>query len=234
MRAGTTGVIAAVLVLVTGCASVSTEGVDIRGSAADEVVPGATVQPHTGPRHRVQVIRIGIGRDIAEQHPELADRRVGYGLSNRILEALYETGRFDFVEEKEAVLKQMSDQWRLSEAGIISEDTRTDPGSLTGAEFIVYAEVYDFSATRAERLTAGASTQRNSTLVGVQIRMVDASTGEYVVATGAGDATTTASALWMTPTVEFDQSTVGIATRRAVNLAVNQLLDRALDRGVIR
>jgi curli biogenesis system outer membrane secretion channel CsgG len=226
--------LAALLLFLTGCASVSTEGVRIQGGAADEVVPGADVRAHSGPRHRVQVIRVGVGRDIAEQHPELADRRVGYGLSNRILEALYETGRFDFVEEKDSVLKKMSDQWRLSEAGIISEDTRTEPGSLTGAEFIVYAEVFDFSVTRAERLAAGASTQRNSTLVGVQIRLVDATTGEYVVASGSGDATTTASALWVSPTVEFDQSTVGIATRRAVNLAVNQLLSRALSRGVLR
>lgn len=225
---------AAVAFLFSACASVSTEGVEIRGKAADNVVPGESVTPMKGPRHRVQVIRLGVGKDIAERHPELIDRRVGYGLSNRLLEALYETGRFDFVEEKDSVLKKMADQWRLSEAGIVSEQTRTAPGSLTGAEFIVYAEVFDFSVSKAENLAVGMTNLKNSTLIGVQIRLVHAETGEYVAASGSGDATTTASSVWVSPTVEFDQSTVGIATRRAVNQAVDQLLRRAVTRGVIR
>ena len=38
------------------------------------------------------------------KYPELADKRVGWGLSNRIVEGFYDTRRFEFVEEKEAIL----------------------------------------------------------------------------------------------------------------------------------
>ena len=49
------------------------------------------------------------------KYPELADKRVGWDLSNRIVEGFYDTRRFEVVEEKEANLKRMLDQWNLTD-----------------------------------------------------------------------------------------------------------------------
>jgi hypothetical protein len=62
--------------------------------------------------------------------------------------------------------------------------------------------------------------KENTTQIGVQLRLVDVSTGQYTPTSGTGEAATTAMTVWLAPDQEFDQSTVGLATKRAVHAAV--------------
>jgi len=49
-------------------------------------------------------------------------------------------------------------------------------------------------------------------------------TGKYIPVSGVGDAVSTVGALWVNPQLTFDQSKNGIATQKAVNVAMRNFL----------
>lgn len=182
---------------------------------------------YEGPRSRVQVIRFGIPEEIAQKYSELGDKRVGWGLCHRIVDAFYETGRFEYLEDKEAILKRMVDQWKLSTSGIYAEETVVPVGHLKAPQYLIYAEVFDFGVGRKEQIVGLDKVATYTTRIGVQIRMLDVETGEYIPGSGMGEsATVDARGIWSMTREDFDQTTVGEASRRAVNAAVLQLLQR--------
>ncbi len=215
--------LASLLPVIISCATVSTERVQAKSETADLIEP---FPPYEGPKSRVQVVRFGIPEDIAQKYSELADKRVGWGLSNRIVEGFYDTGRFEFVEEKETMLNRIVEQWKLTQAGIYAEEQPLEAGGLKAPQYLVYAEVYEFSVSHAEVLAGVAMEKTNTTIIGIQIRMVDVATGEYIPASGIGEAKSTAASVWVRADLPFDQSTVGIASQRAVNVALRNLLKR--------
>ncbi len=214
---------------VWSCASVSTKTstqTDSSESAASAQTPAATAR-YEGSKTRVQVIRFGIPKEVVDKYPELADKRVGWGLCNRIVDALYTTGRFEYIEEKEAMLEKMVEQWKLSQAGIYTSETAIEAGNLKAPEYLIYAEVFDFAVSKAEKAVGMKKEDKLITRIGVQIRMVNVKSGTYIPASGNGDATSTQSgSIWAQNRSEFDQSTVGVASQNAVNAAVQQLLQR--------
>jgi curli biogenesis system outer membrane secretion channel CsgG len=212
------------------CASVSTKTTTARSSsveAAAGVEAPASAAAYQGPKTRVQVIRFGIPKDVAEKYPELADKRVGWGLCNRIVDALYNTGRFEYIEEKEAMIEKLVEEWKLSQAGIYTSETAIETGQLKAPEYLIYAEVFDFAVGKSESVVGMKKKDTAVTRIGVQIRLVDVKTGSYIPASGNGEASSTqGGAIWAQNRAEFDQTTVGIASQQAVNAAVKQLLER--------
>lgn len=218
------GIMAFVLFLAS-CATVSTEK-----SAA--VLQAQTVQdtgfpPYSGERKRVQIIRFGIPPEIAAQYPELSEKRIGWGLYNTVLDEFYDTKRFEFVEEKEAIRERIMQNWALSQTGLVAEEQQVDQSKgLAMPQYLVYGEVFDFSVSTSEKIVGVSMEKVNATQVGVQLRLVDVSSGEYVPSSGTAEATTTAKTVWIVADQPFDQSTVGLATKRAVHAAVLALLNR--------
>ena len=49
---------------------------------------------YDGEPEGIQLIQISIPQNIINQYPELRDKRVGFGVTNRIIEVLEEAGRF--------------------------------------------------------------------------------------------------------------------------------------------
>ena len=211
------------LSLICGCATVTTQTDVVENKNEQAVVDNR----YSGPKTRLQVIQIGIPEKISRQYPELAEKRIGWGLANRLVEAFYDTRRFTFIEEKEEILNKMMDNWKLSMSGIVSEQTAVQPGQLNAPEYLVYAEIYDFSVSEQEDIVGIAASKDKITRIGVQIRLVNVQTGEYIPASGIGEVVvTTGSILWAATREDFDQSTVGKASQIAINTAVNQLLKR--------
>jgi hypothetical protein len=212
------------------CASVSTKTTTTQSSSTEASAAAqtaATAARYEGPKTRVQVIRFGIPKEVVDKYPELADKRVGWGLCNRIVDALYTTGRFEYIEEKEAMLEKMVEQWKLSQAGIYTSETAIEAGNLKAPEYLIYAEVFDFAVSKAEKAVGMKKEDKLITRIGVQIRMVNVKSGTYIPASGNGEATSTQSgSIWAQNRSEFDQSTVGVASQNAVNAAVQQLLQR--------
>jgi hypothetical protein len=53
--------------------------------------------PFTGPKRKVQVVQINIPLDDTRRFAELAEKRVGFGLINLLVESLFDTVRFTFL-----------------------------------------------------------------------------------------------------------------------------------------
>jgi hypothetical protein len=186
---------------------------------------------HTGEKTPIMVMNISVTGDIVRQYPGLADKRVGLGLTNRILENFEETGYFRYTEEKDEILNKMLDQWDFSDAGIGAEGTGVQTGSLILPTYFVYAELYEFSTSTEESIVRGRSEIENTTIVGFQIRLVSVATGEFIIASGQGRATQRGEGFFANPNMQFDQSTVGIATQKALETATVNLINRSKRRG---
>ncbi|RLC52729.1 MAG: hypothetical protein DRI23_02095 [Candidatus Cloacimonadota bacterium] len=218
-----------VLLVIVGCASVSTYTEDEGSYNTDKEAREKFVFPdYEGLKTRVQIIRFGIPETIAKQYPELGDKRVGWGLCNRLVESFWETDMFEFVEEKENVVKKMADHWMLSESGIVSEDTAVEAGNLKAPEYLIYAEVYDFGVSHSEEIVGIKVQESNTTVIGIQIRMVNVETGEFVPASAEGRSKTIGIGTWATVDLDFDQTTVGKASQDAINTAIVKLMKRIM------
>jgi len=214
-----------ILGVLTRCASVEMSEND--DSLGPQASAKTSFPEYHGPKSRVQVIRFGIPNDVANKYPELLEKRVGWGLCNRIVDSFFETERFIFIEEKEEMLRRLVDNWKLTQAGIYTSDEEIEHGNLKAPEYFIYGEVFDFAVSKKERIMGARKREMLFTRIGIQIRLVNARTGEYAPGSGIGESWTASSgSVWARTRLEFDQSTVGEATQRAVNLAILKLLER--------
>jgi curli biogenesis system outer membrane secretion channel CsgG len=208
-----------VALFILSCATVSTE----KSTAAKQgkAVQDEQYPAYSGEKKRVQIIRFGVPPEITAQYPELAEKRIGWGLYNTVIEEFDASGRFTFIEEKKAIQDRIMQNWALSQSGIVVEEQQIDESrGLSLPQYLVYAEVFDFSVRTSEKIVGVAMHKENTTQIGVQLRIVDVASGQYTPTSGTGEAATTAMTVWLTPDQEFDQSTVGMATKRAVHAAV--------------
>jgi curli biogenesis system outer membrane secretion channel CsgG len=223
-RSAAVSVFACVL-LFSSCASVSTE----KSAAAlqGQVAQSEAYPAYSGEKKRVQIIRFGVPQEIAKQYPELAEKRIGWGLYNAVIDEFAESKRFEFVEEKDSIRMKIMQNWALSQSGIAAEEQKIDEKSgLSLPQYLVYAEVFDFSVSTSEKITGVAMEKVNTTQIGIQLRLVDVSNGQYTPSSGTGEASTTAKTVWLLADQQFDQSTVGLATGRAAHVAVLSLVKK--------
>lgn len=219
-------------VLLVGCAS--TVGPHRPAPTSPPVSePRVTFPPYKGTPRNAQIVQIRIPAEDLQRYPELAEKRVGFGLSNILVETLFDTGRFVFLEEKAQILKRLVEQWELTEDGILVKDPRAQETALQAAEFLVYAEIFDFVACSPLERIAGLRKQLTCvTSVGVQVRIVNTATGSYIP--GSTDPLSSQGkymhasdlTLFAGGAVPFDQSAVGKATLNATRYAVRQALLR--------
>ena len=125
----------------------------------------------------------------------------------------------------------MIDKWELSDAGLATEGTEINSGTLVLPKYFVYAELYEFSVSTEEVVDKFNTITRNSTRVGFQIRLVSVENGEYIIASGLGESTQTGLGFLANPEMNFDQSTVGISTQKSLETATVNLIRRAQKRG---
>ena len=189
------------------------------------------VEYNTGERTPIQLANLSVTGDIIKQYPELGDKRVGLGLTNRILENFEETGFFRYTEEKDEIINSMIDKWELSDAGLGAENTELKTGSIVLPKYFVYAELYEFSVEKEEQVDRFNTSIQNTTRVGFQIRLVSVENGEYIIASGLGEATQKGEGFLANPDMDFAQSTVGISTQKALETATVNLIKRAQRRG---
>jgi len=205
-----------------GCASVATSSNQGPKTSAVTLSDG-----YSGQKKRVQVVSFDLPDTLLKQYPELKEKRIGWGIASRLVDAFYETNRFQFIEEKDAMLGKILKNWALAQTGVMADSSAVKSEGLTAPQFLVYAEVFDFSVGTSEEVLAVSAKQRKAIRIGIQIRLVDIATGEYIPASGTGEETIAKnSVVWASSNETFDQSTVGRATQTAINKAVYTLIKR--------
>jgi hypothetical protein len=183
----------------------------------------------------IQILQIGINDDVYAMYPELKDKRVGLGVTNIVLEYLESTDRFQFTEDKEEIKQRMIKQQKASDAGV-SSNTIQVKGNIILAKYFVYIEVYDFSVSEDEDIQASGIEVKQKTTLGLQVRFVDAETGEIITGSGSGEAITVkkASLLDGVDDVKFNQSTIGISTKKSLETASSRVVSKLIKKGIFR
>jgi hypothetical protein len=216
------------LLLVGGMATSCKSSIGVQQYQADfeKAEPLNTLPIYTGERQVVQLSKLNVNKELWEMFPELRDKRVGLGVSNRIIENFEMTQRFTYAEEKEAIQNQMLDAWETELNGLGDGTTELKMEGITLPKYIVYAEIYDFAVSYGENYQRGKVEKTNTTIMGIQIRMVNVDNSQYIVASGQGTATQIGEGFFKDPKMGFDNSTVGIATQRALEVATVNLVKR--------
>jgi len=183
----------------------------------------------------IQVLKIGINEELYEMYPELKDKRVGLGVANIVLEYLEYTNRFVFTEEKEDIKQRMIAQDKASDKGI-SQNKIDVKGNVILAKYFVYIEVYDFSVSEDEVVKVdGKQTTTQTTRLGLQVKFVDAETGQVIMGSGLGESSTVKMSSILgdvTDEVKFNQSTIGISTKKALETASSRIVSRMITKGI--
>ena len=184
---------------------------------------------YEGEPEGIQLIQISIPQNIINQYPELRDKRVGFGMTNRIIEVLEEAGRFYFVEEKDEVINKMVQEWERSVDGLLEQELNV--GKFATTKWFAYAEIYDFAVSNQEEIKRRKATLKNTTMVGIQVRLVNVETGRYITGSGLGTSAKEGEGVLKNLDMSFDQSPVSFATTGAVITAVANVLRRMEKRG---
>lgn len=141
-----------------------------------------TYPEYTGERIPIAVLPMGLSERTAKQYPFLLEKSVGLGVHNVLTDALYRTKRFRFVEDKESVIKEAFKRQELSDWGVVDQEYAIKIGKMLGAKKVVYGEVYDYSEGKTEKIIGLKTSALPRVRVGLQIRLVDAETLEYIPA----------------------------------------------------
>jgi len=178
----------------------------------------------------VAILSIGVNEEVLAQYPELGDYRVGLGLSNITVAFMEETFRFEFVETRDEIKDRMIKQYKASKNGL-SANVINPVGKIVLAKYFGYIEVYDFSISEDETINLKDGVKNTLvTRLGLQVRLVDSETGLYMTGSGLGTATTTREMTLLNDEnleeVAFNQSSIGVATKKALNTAVYKIVRR--------
>jgi hypothetical protein len=193
---------------------------------------------YNGPTIPIQILKCGIGDDVYEQYPELKEKKVGLGVANITLEYLENLNRFTFTEDKTEIKNRMVKQFQASQAGI-SQDKLDGRGKIRLAHYFVEIEVYDWSVSDDEEVNLSNGVKNQMvTRLGLQVRFTDAETGEIIAASGLGEAKTTRELTFLSDAtidpVKFNQSTVSIATKKALDIACARILARMVKKEIFK
>ena len=191
-----------------------------------------TLPEYHGKPIPIQLLNIGVSEELYASFPELKDKRVGLGLTNIVVEYLEFTDRFTFTEDKTEIKNRMVKQFQASQSGI-TEDKLDGRGKIRLAHYFVYVEVYDFSVSEDETIKVkDGVTGTLTTRLGLQLKFVDAETGEYFTASGLGEASTTRQMTLLNDEnlseIKFNQSTIGITTKKALESASSKIVTRMI------
>jgi hypothetical protein len=191
---------------------------------------------YEGKQIPIQILKAGISDEMYEMYPELKEKRVGLGVANISMEYLENLNRFKFTEDKTEIKNRMVKQFQASQAGI-SENKLDGRGKINLAEYFVTIECYDYSVSEDETVNLKDGVKNLMvTRIGLQVRFTNAETGVVFSGSGLGEAKTTRELTLLSDAtvdeVKFNQSTISIATKKALDIACARILDRMVKKGI--
>ena len=193
---------------------------------------------YDGPKIPIQILSLGISEEVYAMYPELKDKRVGLGVTNIVVEFLEETNHFTFTEDKTEIKNRMVKQFQASQSGI-TQDKLDGRGKIRLAHYFAYIECYDLSVSEDETVNMKDGVKNTVvTRLGLQVKFVNAETGEYFTGSGLGEAKTVRELTLMNDDnfseVKFNQSTIGTSTKKALEIAAGKILLRMHKKGIFK
>ncbi|MDJ0839924.1 MAG: hypothetical protein QNK37_25630 [Acidobacteriota bacterium] len=172
---------------------------------------------------KIFVIELQVTRDLRNLYPEFETNKVGFGLCSRVVESIYETGRFQFLEEKDEVFKRIL---AIYVRRMTLEQSKQIMANYETPDYLFYAEVFDFWVTEKSQVQASGVKKTVTVEIGIQLRMTEVATGAYIPASATGTVQAQNTTAWGDTESPFSQTLVGRASRQAIEKAVEQLIQR--------
>jgi hypothetical protein len=221
--------VALLLVILVGCGTMSTTTEkDIIEKADISTVSGYT----DSIKKTVQVVNVDMTK-LFTLYPALQEKNVGLGFAESVLDYLDETNRFVFTEEKAEIKERMVTQFKASKKGVFEEPI-DGKGKIKAAQYFVYVTVADFAVDEDETVQKGKSTVVVTTFIRLQVRFVDAKTGQIYIGSGEGESTKTGESFLKSLDMKFSQSTVGKATRKSLETATTKVVENLIKNGIFK
>ncbi len=232
------GLLLSVLLTYNSNAQIATTKTEAYVASFEKKINIDSLMDYDGPKIPIQLLSLGISEEVYASYPELKDKRVGLGVTNIVVEYLEETNRFTFTEDKAEIKNRMVKQFQASQSGI-TENKLDGRGKIKLAQYFVYIEVYDFSVSEDESLSLKDGVKQTVvTRLGLQVKFVNAETGEYFTGSGLGDAKTTREATMMNDgnfaEIKFNQSTIGTTTKKALETASSKIIVRMIKKKLFK
>ncbi len=221
------GVAIWVVLLDSGCAQTTGSAPPAQGGGEP---PGSVVSypSYDGLKKRLAVIRME--NKVRTPLPD-ASWNIGDGLTEMLTSELFRTGRFIMIER--AALADIVKEQELGQTGLVRKETAARVGEMLGAQLLIAGAVTEFAAQSGG---GGAGVgfsgfnlqlQTSSAHVGVDIRLVDSSTGQ-VLKSHKADAKAQETGVGFGARVKgvtfgsdaFMKTPLGQATREAISKAV--------------
>ena len=216
-----------ILLLLAGCGSIKTTTEE----DTVETKSISTVSDYTGAKTTVQVVNVDLTK-VFSMYPDLQDKNVGLGFAESVLDYLDETNRFEFTEEKSEIKERMVTQFKASKKGIFEEPI-DGKGKIKAARYFVYVTIADFAVDEDETVEKGKAKVVVTTFIRLQVRFVNAETGQIYIGSGEGEAVKIGeSFLKSLDNMSFSQSTVGKATRKSLETATTNVIEKLIKNGV--
>ena len=217
------------VLLIAGCGSMKT-------TTEQDVIETkdiSTVSNYTDSIKKVvQVVNVDMSK-LFTLYPALAEKNVGLGFAETTLDYLDETNRFIFTEEKSEIKERMVTQFKASKKGVFEEPI-DGKGKIKAAQYFVYVTVADFAVDEDETVMKGKSTVVVTTFIRLQVRFVDAKTGQIYIGSGEGESTKTGESFLKSLDMKFSQSTVGKATRKSLETATTKVVENLIKNGIFK
>jgi hypothetical protein len=180
----------------------------------------------------VQVVNVDMTKVLA-LYPDLQEKNVGLGFAESVLDYLDETNRFIFTEEKAEIKERMVTQFKASKKGVFEEPI-DGKGKIKAAQYFVYVTVADFAVDEDETVMKGKSTVVVTTFIRLQVRFVDAKTGQIYIGSGEGESQKVGESFLKNLDMKFSQSTVGKATRKSLETATTKVVENLIKNGIFK
>ena len=216
-------------ILLVGCGSMKTT----TEKDVIETKDISTVSNYTDSiKKTVQVVNVDMTKVLA-LYPDLQEKNVGLGFAESVLDYLDETNRFIFTEEKSEIKERMVTQFKASKKGIFEEPI-DGKGKIKAAQYFVYVTVADFAVDEDETVMKGKSTVVVTTFIRLQVRFVDAKTGQIYIGSGDGESQKVGESFLKNLDMKFSQSTVGKATRKSLETATTKVIENLIKNGIFK
>lgn len=198
-------------------------------SSSDESV----YAPYHGPKKTIAVLTFE-----NKVKGSYGSREVGEGLTEMLTTELFKTGHFTLVER--SALREIIKEQELGQTGLVRHGTAANVGQLAGAQFLVKGAVTEFKYNASGGGGALAfrgvnlGTKSQSAHVGIDIRIIDSSTGQIIDSYNAR-AKATSSGMKVGFSRNdlqfgaggFKSTPLGKATRAAMQKAIGFILDKS-------
>ncbi len=203
-----------IFILLTGCATTPPSS-----EMEDDSDLFLNLPPYSGEKLAIAVLDL-------QNQTEFDDPRIGRGISNMLVTALVNSDRFTVVERNPEALQKLLEEQALGLSGVVDAATAAKVGRMLGAKGVVIGEVSEFGIRKTGAFVGVGGKKTITTRVVIDARMVDVETGRIMMAApGIGKSRTSTSGIALTfefGTSGFDETTIGMATRKAVNQIVKK------------